>query len=170
MSPRKLALAALTGSLVIGAGAALAQVGDSSPPATIGGNAEKAGVVEDLTEVVTGLPGADSPIGEVVGGGDSIDTGKIDEPDGDTAIDEDGGEEDGGGAPKESHGHYVSGVAHATPSGPGKGAIVSAAARSGQTAAKAPKDHAGSDGDGEDAGGAEGERHGPGPRPHGPRR
>lgn len=157
MSSRKLAAAALAGSLVLGAGAALAQVGDSDPTTTIDDHSASAGAVGDLTDAVPDLTGEGSPAGGLLEDDTNFDedtTLDDDTTDGETDGDEvtgggeEGTDEEGDGEAKENHGHAVSAVAHATPSGPGKGQIVSEAARSDAVAPKAPKDDGDDDGEG----------------------
>ncbi len=130
MSHPKLVAAILSGSLVLSAGAAVAQVGDA-------GTAGE--VVDDSTSQPQGS------LGSVPGVG-AGDTHKTEEPtEGDTPeLVEDGTDEQvtepgGGTASEPNHGHAVSAVAHATPSGPGKGQVVSAMARSNAVARKAPR-------------------------------
>ncbi len=145
MSSRKLAAAALAGSLVLGAGAALAQVGDSDPTTTVEDHTANTGAVGHVTDAVTDLAGEGSPSGDLLDDDTTLDDGTNlgdETTDGETEGDEitEGDEEDGAGQARENHGHAVSAVAHATPSGPGKGQIVSEAARSDAVAPKAPKD------------------------------
>ena len=138
MSTRKLAAAVLVGALALSGGAALAQVHGGD---TAGDSADKPTsqpeVVVSEAEQKTG--GAEVPGGTDVNEGTQDGSKETADEGTEDGVTDPGG---GGGTVQPNHGQIVSVVARTTPGGPGKGQIVSEAART-----KTPKTPKPEDGD-----------------------
>jgi hypothetical protein len=147
---RKIAIAAGAATLAAGGVAGAVVV----PDAADGGLStaeEKVG--QELPASKDSHPTKDQHPG-VTAAGDDLEEGlEVEEPEAPEAPEDEDGEEEGG--PVGNHGAEVSAVAHATESGPGKGAIVSEVARSDAGKVDHPEGDDEADDEGDDEGGDE---------------